>query len=57
MPAKTWAQVGPQSDTQDLWRHCWEGPNDPSVDEGPRCWERLPPTKIKSHEGKAMSYV
>ena len=32
------------------------GPKDPSVGEGPGCWERLPPMEIKSHEGKAMSY-
>ena len=31
-----------------------EGPNDPSVGEGPKRWERLPPTEIRSHEGKAI---
>ena len=45
------------SDTRDLWRHWWEGPYDPSVGEGTGRWERLPPTDIKSHEGKAMSYA
>ena len=27
-----------------------EGPNDPSVDEGPKHWEHLSFTKARSHE-------
>jgi hypothetical protein len=30
-----WAQGGPRSDTQGLWHHRWESPNDSSVGEGP----------------------
>ena len=29
----SWAQVGPRSNTQDLWRRWWEGPSDPYVGE------------------------
>jgi hypothetical protein len=50
MSKTPWAQGGPRSDTRDLWRRWWEGPSDPSVGEGPRRWERLPPTGIRSHE-------
>jgi hypothetical protein len=28
-------QIFMRSDTQDLWRHKWEGPYDPSMGEGP----------------------
>lgn len=31
-------------------------PNDPSVNEGPGCWEHLRPTENKSRRGKAISY-
>jgi hypothetical protein len=47
----SWAQRGPLSKIRDLCRHWWEGPSDLSVGEGHGCWERLPPTKIRSHEG------
>ena len=47
---------GPRSDTLDLWHHWKEGPNDSSVGEGPRQWERLSPTETRSHKGMAMSY-
>jgi hypothetical protein len=56
VPKTPWAQGGPQSDNQNLWCRWWEGPSDPSVDEGPGRWEHLPSTEIRSHEGKAMSY-
>ena len=55
VPGTPWAQEGPRSDTQDVWRHWLEGPSDPSVDEGPRHWEHLPPTEIRRHKGKAIS--
>ena len=56
--AKTpWAQGGPRGDTRDLWRCWWEGPSDPSVDEGPGRWERLLPMETRMHKGKAMSYA
>jgi hypothetical protein len=55
VPATPWAQEGPRSDTKDLWCHWWEGPSDHSLSEGLGCWERLPPTEIRSHEGKDMS--
>jgi hypothetical protein len=57
MPETPWAQWRPRSDTRYLWRWWWEGPSDPSVGEGPRRWERLPPTGNRSHEGRAMSYA
>ena len=56
MPETPWAQGRPGSNTRDLWRHWWEGPSDPSVDEGPDYSKRFPPIKIKSHKGKAISY-
>ena len=31
--------------------------SDPSVGEGLERWERLPPTEIRSHKGKVISYV
>ena len=40
-----------------LERRWWEGPNDPSVDEGPWRYERLLSIKTNIHKGKAMSYV
>ena len=46
-----------RSDTRDLWRQWWEGPNDPSVDEGPGRRERHPPTETRGHEDKPVSYV
>ena len=54
LPATSWAQGGPHNDTWDLWRYRWEGPSGPSVGEGTRHWEHLPPME-RSHEGKAMS--
>ena len=45
MPTTPWAQSEPRSDTQDLWCHWWEGPSNPSVDEGPRRWERPYPRR------------
>ena len=45
-----------RSDTRNLWRHWWEGPSDPSVGEGLKRLERLPPTRTKTHEGKAIGY-
>ena len=50
-----WAQGGLQSNTQDLSRHRLEGLSDPSVGEGPRHLEHLPPTKTTSHDSKAIN--
>ena len=55
VPKTPWAQEGPQSDTHDLLGHWWECPGDPSVGEGPRCLERLPPMETRSDEDKSMS--
>ena len=57
VPETPWAQGRPRSDTHDLWRRWWEGPNDPSVGEGPERWERLPPMETRKHKDKAISYV
>ena len=43
--------------TGDLWCQCWEGPNVPSVGEGSRRWERLPPTQTRSRKSKATHYA
>ena len=50
-------QRGPRNDTRDFSRRLWEGPSDPSVGEGPKRWEHLPPTETKSHKDKALSYA
>ena len=57
VPETPWAQGGSQSNTRDLWHRWWEGPNDPSVGEGPGRWEGLPPMETRSHEGEAISYA
>ena len=46
-----------RSDTRDLWRRSSEGPSDPSVGEGPKSWDRLPPMETRMHKDKAISYT
>ena len=55
-PETPWVLGQPWSDMRDLWRHWWKGLANPSVHEGPRCWECLPPLKTKNHEDKARKY-
>lgn len=50
-----WAQRGSQSDTRHLLRHRWEGPNVPSVGEGPKHSEHLPPTKTARNKCRAIN--
>ena len=50
-----WAQGGPRTDIQDLWRHWWKGPSHLSVGKGRGHWERLPPKETRNHNGSAMN--
>ena len=56
MPEMPWAQGGPGV-TPGTCGAGGEGPSDPTVGEGPGCWERLPPTETRGHEGNAIIYA